>query len=240
MSAPFTPSFSVFSGGLPRLDFQPWRLSGVVVGAAINDPQVLLALGAAVHAAPYKAPPRGPVLYVKPRNTLREGGPDACVPGDADGFEVGATLGLVIGRETCRVPAPQALGRVAGWVPVADLSVAHTSYYRPGARFKARDASCLLGAPVAVAQGSDPGDVLLDVEIDGVVLHRVAMAGLLRPAAQLIADVSEFMTLHPGDLLLLGVHHGAPRVRVGQRFSVDARGVGRVAGRVVAAPGVDA
>jgi 5-oxopent-3-ene-1,2,5-tricarboxylate decarboxylase/2-hydroxyhepta-2,4-diene-1,7-dioate isomerase len=38
----------------------------------------------------------------------------------------------------------------------------------------------------------------------------------VRDVATLIADVSAFMTLNPGDLLMLGVAHGAPRVRAGQ------------------------
>ena len=49
------------------VDAAPWRLSGVVYGTLLNDPATLAELGDAVHAAPYKAPPRAPVLYLKPR-----------------------------------------------------------------------------------------------------------------------------------------------------------------------------
>ena len=54
----------------------PWRLSGVVYGALMNHTAQLAALGDAVHAAPYKAPPAHAVLQVRPRNTL-------CGPGSA-------------------------------------------------------------------------------------------------------------------------------------------------------------
>jgi 5-oxopent-3-ene-1,2,5-tricarboxylate decarboxylase/2-hydroxyhepta-2,4-diene-1,7-dioate isomerase len=211
----------------PRLDFAPWRLSGTVIGPLLNDPAALAALGAAVDAPPYRAPPRAPVLYVKPRNTLAGSGAEIGAPADGGEYELGATLGLVIGRTACRVAAVHALQHVAGLAIVVDLSVPHASFYRPGVRFKARDGSCIVGA--AVARGAlDPDAAVLQVAVDGRPVAAAPMAGLQRPAARLIEDVSEFMTLHPGDLLLLGVRHGAPRVRGGQRFAVAAEGLAGV------------
>jgi 5-oxopent-3-ene-1,2,5-tricarboxylate decarboxylase / 2-hydroxyhepta-2,4-diene-1,7-dioate isomerase len=55
------------------------------------------------------------------------------------------------------------------------------------------------------------------VAVDGQVVHETDTGDRIRPAARLLADVSDFMTLHPGDVLLLGVSYGAPRVRAGPR-----------------------
>jgi 5-oxopent-3-ene-1,2,5-tricarboxylate decarboxylase / 2-hydroxyhepta-2,4-diene-1,7-dioate isomerase len=223
--------------GPPRLDFPmpPWRLSGVVYGTLLNDAAALAALGAAASQPPYKAPPKAPVLYVKPRNTLAASGSRIEVPADAGAFEIGAALGLVIGRTACRVSAAQAMSFVAGCVLVADLSVPHDSYYRPSIRFKARDGSCLIGPQVlACASVADPGAVQLHVSIDGQRVHGASLAGAVRPAAQLLADVTDFMTLQPGDLLLLGVAAGAPQARAGQQFAIEAEGLGRLQGHLVA------
>ena len=80
----------------PRIPFDaaPWCLSGVVYGVLMNDAAALAALGDSVHHAPYKAPPKAPVLYVKPRNTLASAGTHVRVPADAGKFEIGASLGL--------------------------------------------------------------------------------------------------------------------------------------------------
>ena len=43
---------------------------GTVYGTLLNHLDALAALGDQVHAAPYKAPPRAPILYIKPRNTV--------------------------------------------------------------------------------------------------------------------------------------------------------------------------
>lgn len=55
-----------------------------------------------------------------------------------------------------------------------------------------------------------------------------------RAAARLLADVTEFMTLRPGDVLMLGVPAGAPRARAGQRFAISIAGLGELEGSLVA------
>jgi 5-oxopent-3-ene-1,2,5-tricarboxylate decarboxylase/2-hydroxyhepta-2,4-diene-1,7-dioate isomerase len=222
-----------------RLKFAlpPFRLSGTVYGTLLNDPRALAALGDAVHCAPYKAPPQAPVLYIKPRNTLAPPGAQTPLPHDAGEFELGASLGLVLGRTACRVPEAQALEHLAGYVIVADLSLPHDSLYRPQVRLRARDDSCLIG-PQVVARAAvvSPDALPIEVSVDGHVLQRAGTAGMQRSAAQLLADVTGFMTLHPGDVLMLGIPAGAPRVRAGQRWAIEMPPLGRLEGSVVAEP----
>jgi len=206
-------------------DVAPYRLSGHIVGVLMNDPAALAALGDAVHAPPYKAPPSAPVLYVKPRNTLVPDAGPVFLPPGVPALDVGVALGLLIGRTACRVTAAAARAHISGLLVAADLSVPHTSFYRPSVRFKALDGSCRLSRPV-VAAGVDPDDLVLRVLVDGELLHTATTRGFTRHAAQLLADVSEFMTLHPGDVLLTGVPRGAPRVRGGQSARLEIPGVG--------------
>lgn len=215
----------------------PHRFSGVVYGTLLNDPATLTALGDAVNQPPYRAPPKAPVLYLKPRHTQAPSGAAVDVPAEGR-LDIGATLGLVIGRAACRVPQAQALGYVAGVLPVADLSLPHTAFYRPSVRLRACDGSCLLGPVVApAARVPDPNAVELSVRVDGDVVQTVRLDGMVRPAARLLQDVTEFMTLRPGDVLLLGLAAGAPQARAGQHFSIEAAGVealGRLEGHLVA------
>src|SRR3982751_6217591 len=91
------------------LAFAPYRLSGTVYGVLLNHASALAALGAAASAAPYKAPPKAPVLYLKPRNTLAGPGSACELPAGVDALEIGANLGLVIGRTACHVAESNAL-----------------------------------------------------------------------------------------------------------------------------------
>jgi 5-oxopent-3-ene-1,2,5-tricarboxylate decarboxylase / 2-hydroxyhepta-2,4-diene-1,7-dioate isomerase len=68
-------------------------------------------------------------------------------------------------------------------------------------------------------------------------MHRSSTAGLVRPIPRLIADVTEFMTLYPGDVLMVGVAAGAPRARAGQTVVITIQDVGRLENTLVAAPG---
>jgi 5-oxopent-3-ene-1,2,5-tricarboxylate decarboxylase/2-hydroxyhepta-2,4-diene-1,7-dioate isomerase len=219
----------------PAFDVAPYRLSGRVYGALLNHRGALEALGDAVRQAPYKAPPRAPVLYIKPRNTLASPGDAVVVPAESGELEIGATLGIVIGRSACKVGAEDALGHVAGYVIVNDVSVPHASFYRPQVRCKARDGFCPIG-PRVVARGAiaDPDALGVRVQVDGELRQSTSTAGMIRPVARLIADVTEFMTLAPGDVLLLGVAAGAPRARAGQRIAIEIDGLGRLENHLVA------
>jgi 5-oxopent-3-ene-1,2,5-tricarboxylate decarboxylase/2-hydroxyhepta-2,4-diene-1,7-dioate isomerase len=208
-----------------------------VYGALLNHADALAALGDRVHAAPYKAPPRAPVLYIKPRNTLAGHRQPVVVPEGVAELEVGATLGVVIGAPACRVAQTDALSVVAGYTVVNDLSIPHDAYYRPSLRFKCRDGFCPIG-PAIVARRlvADPDGLQITVAIDGVVAQRCRTAGLIRPIARLLADVTEFMTLVPGDVLLVGVAAGAPRARAGERVTITIDEVGTLQTPLVAAP----
>jgi 5-oxopent-3-ene-1,2,5-tricarboxylate decarboxylase/2-hydroxyhepta-2,4-diene-1,7-dioate isomerase len=221
----------------PNLDFPtpPYRLSGVVVGPLLNHAAALAALGGVAHGAPYTSPPKGPILYIKPRNTLAATGDAVAIPWPFEELEIGASLGMVIGSTACRVSEGEALDHVSGYTLVADLSLPHDSFYRPSIRFKALDRSCLIG-PRVVSRGriGEPDALKIRISVDGAEAQIASMSGMIRPAARLIADVSAFMTLRPGDVLMLGVAFGAPRARAGEAFSVDAAGIGRLDGRLEA------
>ena len=220
---------------LPAFDFPPYRLSGVVYGTLMNDPLALAMLGEAVHQAPYKAPPKAPILFVKPRNTLAASGAALRVPHGWTALAIGANLGLVIGRTACRVPAAGAMDFIAGCVIVNDVSLPHESFYRPSIRFIARDGFCPSGPLVKdIASIPNPDALAIRVYVDDRVVHSASTAGRVRSAATLLADVTDFMTLNPGDVLMLGASAGAPQVHAGQRVAIEIDGLGRLENRVVA------
>jgi 5-oxopent-3-ene-1,2,5-tricarboxylate decarboxylase / 2-hydroxyhepta-2,4-diene-1,7-dioate isomerase len=208
---------------------------GTVYGTLLNHASALAALGEQVNAAPYRAPPRAPVLYIKPRNCLVGHRARVVVPADAAELEIGAMLGIVIGRTAACVPESEALDFVAGYTIVNDISVPHESLYRPSLRFKCRDGFCPIGPWVVPrAKAPDPDVLGIAVCIDGETVHRTGTSGLIRPVARLLAEVTEFMTLRAGDVLGVGVGAGAPRIRAGQRLEVKIHGIGQLDNSFVA------
>jgi len=210
-----------------------WNISqapfgGTVYGTLLNHREALAALGDQVNAAPYKAPPKAPILYIKPRNTWAHSGDSVVVPSDVSELQMGATLGLVIGRTASKVSVADAMSYVAGYVVVNDISVPHDSFYRPSMRFKCRDGFCPMGTFVPREAVANPDALAVTVAIDGVVVQHTDTAGRIRSVAQLMADVTEFMTLHPGDVLSIGVSANNPLAHAGQRVTITIAGVGQL------------
>ena len=198
--------------------------SGTVYGTLLNFRAELEALASQMTQPPYKAPPRAPVLYIKTANTWSPHGQDIVVPSGVAEVEVGASVGLVMGEA----------GLVAGYVLMNDLSIPHTSFFRPPVKFKCVDGFLGIGPAIRDAQElHDVASIRLEVRINGMVSHMADFSQLIRPAAQLLADVSEFMTLSPGDVLMLGCAAGRPLARAGDRIEISAAGFASLSNTLV-------
>jgi 5-oxopent-3-ene-1,2,5-tricarboxylate decarboxylase/2-hydroxyhepta-2,4-diene-1,7-dioate isomerase len=214
----------------------PFVLSGRVYGALLNHRTAVAAIAEAAAKPPYNGLPKAPVLFIKPRNTLAASGEPIEVPAGETELEAAAMLGLVIGATACRVRASQALEHVAGYVIVNDVSVPHPNYYRPSVRYKARDGFCPLGPRVAAPVNvGDPDKVTIRTYVDGALVQTTNTRELIRPAAALLADVTDFMTLAPGDILALGAAAPAPRARAAQMVAIEIDGIGRIENLLIAA-----
>lgn len=201
---------------------------GTVYGTLLNFKGEAAQWAARMHEAPYKAPPKAPVLYVKPANTWSADGAAIPVPARVPEVEVGATIAMVMGLA----------GQVAGYVLMNDLSIPHTSFFRPPVKFKCLDGFLGIGAHlVASADAGDPARFTLEVRINGALKQTLDFSTLVRPAAQLLADVGEFMTLHPGDVLMPGCdtlpEGGRPLAKVGDRIEITAPGFGTLTNLLV-------
>jgi 5-oxopent-3-ene-1,2,5-tricarboxylate decarboxylase/2-hydroxyhepta-2,4-diene-1,7-dioate isomerase len=205
-----------------------------VYGALLNYKGALAALAGQVNEAPYKAPPKAPILYIKTANTYSAEGAPIPLPADVKEVQVGAALGIVIGKTACRVPVSQALDYVSGYTVVNDVSVPHESFYRPPVRHKCRDGFCPIGAIVPRDAVPNPDALAIRVTINDKLEQQNTTANLVRSVAQLIADVTDFMTLSPGDILLVGTPENPPVARAGDRVVIEIEQVGRLHNTVAA------
>lgn len=202
-------------------------LSGVIYGTLFNYKGALEALGEAVYAAPYLAPPQAPILYIKPRNTLNQHGKPIPLPKGVDGLIMGAALGVVMGKQATRVKEEEALDYVQGYTVVNDVSIFHDSFYRPAVKYLARDGFCPIAMDMVERKlVNNPDNLPIRLWINGQLRQENNTSNLIRPVSRLIADVSQFMTLFPGDILLVGVPEGAPKAFVNDRVHIEIDGVG--------------
>jgi len=198
---------------------------GTVYGTLLNFRGELEALGDQVNQPPYKAPPKAPVLYIKPANTWSAHGADIPVPAHVPEVEVGATIALVM----------KAPGVPAGYVLMNDLSVPPESLFRPPVKLKCLDGFLGVGGTLLHKErAGDLAQFVLEVRINGELKQTVSFANLVRGPEQLLADVGEFMTLGAGDVLMLGCDAGRPRAKVGDLIEISAAGMGTLSNALVA------
>src|SRR6185503_11068790 len=165
-------------------------LSGRVYGTLLSHRAAYDALKPVMSQPPYNGAPKGPVLFIKPRNTLARSGDAVVVPSGVDELEVSACLGIVIGQTACNVPRERATAFVAGYVVVNDVSVPHADYYRPAIRHKCRDGFCPMGP--AVVPVADPDSLNVRVFVDDQLCGSATTAALVHPVGQILRAVTEF------------------------------------------------
>ncbi|MGA2548558.1 MAG: fumarylacetoacetate hydrolase family protein [Burkholderiaceae bacterium] len=209
---------------------------GTVVGVLLNDEESFLAHAEEFDQAPYLAPPRAPVLYLKPANTWRAHGQSVILSEELDCVHTGAALGVVIGRQSTRVKLADALACISGYVVANDLSEVHTSFYRPAIRERCRDGFCPIGPWVMPAAAVRSGDALvLRTYVNGQLRGETTTARMVRSIARLIVDITEFMSLSAGDVLLLSPGVDRPRAVPGDVVRIEVPGVGILENRLARA-----
>ena len=158
------------------------------------------------------------MLYLRPRNTWSASGAAIHLPADTKQLKMAGTLGIVMGR----------MNQVAGYIAVNDVSIPHASYYRPAIRQRCRDGFCVIGSETMDRAPSE-----IRISINGELRCRASIADLVRPIQRLIADISEFLTLQPGDIVLIGEPHDSPLAQAGDRVRVEIAGLPPIENEVV-------
>src|SRR5699024_5357427 len=176
-------------------------VSGTVYGTLLNYQGAFKAFEPAMHKDPYKAPPKEPVLYIKPKNTYTSAHAAIPLPAGVSRLEMGASLGVVIGKTASRVKASEAMEYIRGYTVVNDVTIPHESVYRPAVKEKARDGFCPIGPWITEREAiPDPDALDIRVYINGELRQENNTQNLIRSVGKLIEDVTAFMTLYEGDV----------------------------------------
>lgn len=190
-----------------------------VFAVALNHPSQTQAWDARFHEAPYQTLPKTPVWFIKPRNTHRHSGDSIALP--AVPTFSGGTLAVVLGKRARKVQAADAARYIQGYALANDISLAEESFYRPAIKAKCRDGFCPIGEVAALANSH----VEIITEVNGVEKQRWSTADLHRNAHELIAALSDFATLEPGDVILLGTPQQRVAIKPGDEVTIKAAGL---------------
>ena len=211
-------------------------VTGTVICAALNFKTHRAALGDALRHPPYNEPPRHPVLFIKPANTLNGHWGRVQQPPGVPAIMPGPSLAVVIGRAARRLRAAAAMDVIAGYTLFNDFSLPEESYFRPPVREKCIDSFGPLGPWVVSAEAfGDPAEVELRTLVDGEVRQQGNTRDLVYSIPELLEFITGFMSLQPGDVIATGFPAGRVGVSAGAAVGIEADGLGRLTSLVVSA-----
>ena len=177
--------------------------------------------------------PGEPLVFLKP-NTSVVGPLDPIVyPRESSEVHFEGELAVVIGRICRDVPAERA-GEVVFGYTVANDVTARDLQNKDGqwTRAKGYDSFCPLGPWVET--DLDPSDVLLTTTLNGEPRQSSSTSLMLHDVPAVIAYITSFMTLLPGDVIATGTPAGVGPMTPGDEVSVSVEGIGTLTNRVVA------
>ena len=187
-------------------------------------------------------PPEQPLLFAKWANALIADGEPIRIPPITKEVDYEAELGVVIGREAARVSAADALEFVRGYVVANDVS-ARDLQFADGqwVRGKSLDSFLPVSELVAASEIADPQTLPIRAIVNGETMQDSTTAEMVFSVREIIAFVSEAITLVPGDLILTGTPAGVGASRTpqvwlqpGDSVTVEVGGVGSITNPVVA------
>jgi 5-oxopent-3-ene-1,2,5-tricarboxylate decarboxylase/2-hydroxyhepta-2,4-diene-1,7-dioate isomerase len=216
---------------IAAVDAAAW-LAPATPGATI----FALGLNYADHSAElgFKAP-QTPLVFLKGGATFTGHGGSTPLPRDARQMHPECELVAIIGKPAKRVARTDALDYVSGYTIACDYAIREylENYYRPNLRVKNRDATTPLGPWIIdAADVGDPQALTLSTRVNGVEAQAGTTADMVFDVASLVAHLSEFMTLMPGDMILTGTPHGVHFVADGDDVVCEIEKVGRLTNRV--------
>lgn len=198
-----------------------------VVGLALNYADHAEELGVRV--------PEEPALFFKPPSSLVGHLAPVVYPSGVRHLHQEVELAVVIGRRCRRVRPEDAYGVVRGYTIANDVTVRDYvgNFYRPPVRAKGYDTFCPVGPWVVEGEVEDPHALRLRAYVNGSLRQEGTTANLLWKIPDLVALVSEIMTLEPDDLILTGTPRGVDPVYPGDVMRLEVEGIGALENPVV-------
>lgn len=185
-----------------------------------------------------------PTVFTKAQTSIN--GPDddvvldRSITKEAD-WEV--ELGVVLGRRALNVPAEKALDYVFGYTVVNDVSARDIQFGWGGQFFKGKslDGFCPIGPWIVTADEiPDPQNLRLTLAVNGTTKQDANTRDMIFPVRELIAQLSQGMTLLPGTLIATGTPEGvgfgrepAEYLQVGDLMESTVEGIGTLRNRMV-------
>ena len=180
--------------------------------------------------------PERPLLFAKWPNTLIAPGDPIRIPPVSQNVDYEAELGVVLGRRASRVAVDDALEFVKGYVVANDVSGRDVQFSDgQWVRGKSFDTFLPVGELVPASEVPDVQALPIRAVLNGTVMQDSNTSNMIFGVAEIIAFVSQAITLEPGDLIITGTPAGVGAFRkppvwmkAGDEITIEIDGLGSI------------
>ena len=177
-----------------------------------------------------KVPDRA-VIFCKPASSIIADGGTINIPEYSNDCHHELELALLVGKTGKKIEEKEALSYLAGYGVALDLTLRdlQTELKNKGLPWeiaKGFDTSCPLSDFVTVESVENPNDIRLTLKVNGQLRQQGSTAQMMRSVEEIIAEVSTFYTLEPGDIILTGTPAGVSRIESGDQLEASIEQVG--------------
>jgi 2-keto-4-pentenoate hydratase/2-oxohepta-3-ene-1,7-dioic acid hydratase in catechol pathway len=170
--------------------------------------------------------PDRPLLFLKPPNTLASHGDTVALPEGKERVEHEAEVAVVVGEQCRNVDEANAMDVVAGFTCANDVSNRDDQDREQNwVRGKAFDGSCPLG-PMLATPDEVPEDASVELSVNGEQRQSSTIEHFIFNVPELIAEITTYLTLEPGDVILTGTPEGVGPLADGDTVEISVEGVG--------------
>lgn len=170
--------------------------------------------------------PERPMLFLKGPNAVAHHGQTIELLPDKERIDHEAELGVVIGTECRNVRPEAAMDVVAGFTCVNDISNRDDQRREQNwVRGKAFDGAAPMG-PVLATPDEVPDDATIELRVNGELRQQSTRENLLFSIPELIAEITAYLTLEPGDVIATGTPAGVGPLVDGDMVEVEIEGIG--------------
>jgi len=170
--------------------------------------------------------PDRPLLFLKPPNAVASHGDTVTVPAGKDRIDWEAEFAVVIGEQCKAVDAADAMGVVAGFTCMNDVSNRDDQNREQNwVRGKAFDGAAPLG-PVLATPDEVPADASVELRVNGETKQSSDREHMIFDVPTLIEEITTYLTLEPGDIIATGTPEGVGVLADGDTVEVEIEGVG--------------
>lgn len=202
----------------------PMAPEGVRYGPCVGQVGKFLCIGLnyADHAAESGLPiPDEPVLFSKATSCIVGPNDTVLKPRGSTKLDWEVELGIVIGKDASYVSEAEAEACIAGYCTINDVSERAFQTERAGQWTKGK--SCDTFGPigpwlVTKDEIADPQDLNMWLKVNGETMQNGTSATMVYGIAHLVSYLSQFMSLHPGDVISTGTPPGVGMGMKPQRF----------------------